>query len=103
MTFSWDDRKNIKNFEDHGIHFETAIHIFNDPYRIERPDISTNNNSLENRWQTIGKINEIIFVSYEERINDEIHIISARIATARERRIYNGYSNDEIEPWGSAY
>ena len=40
--------------------------------------------------------------NYEERIDDEIHLISARIATPRERRIYNGYSNDDIEPWRPA-
>ena len=80
-----------------------AAYVFNDPYRIERPDVSANNNTLENRWQTIGKIGNVLFVAYEERIGDEIHLISARAATARKRRIYYGYSNDDIEPWGSAY
>ncbi len=103
MIFTWDEDKDIKNFEDHGIHLSTAAHIFNDPYRIERPDKSANNNSLENRWQTIGRVNNILFIAYEERINDEIHMISARLATARERRIYNGNCNDDIEPWGPAY
>ena len=45
----------------------------------------------------------ILFVAYEERDEDEIHLISARPATARERRIYNGDNNDDIEPWGPAY
>lgn len=103
MKFSWDEKKDIKNYEDHGIHLSTAVYVFNDPNRIERPDISINNNTLENRWQTIGRINNVLFVAYEERDEDEIHLISARLATARERRIYNGYSNDENEPWGPAY
>ena len=102
MVFTWDENKDIKNFEDHGIHLGTAAYIFSDPNRIERPDISVNNNTLENRWQTIGKVNDIIFVAYEERKDDEIRLISARLASARERRIYNGYCNDDIEPWGSA-
>lgn len=103
MVFTWDEGKDLKNYKDHGIHLRTAAYIFNDPYRIERPDISANNNTLENRWQTIGKINEVLFVAYEERDGDEVHLISARRATARERRIYNGYCNDDTEPWGSAY
>lgn len=102
MRFSWDDEKDMKNYKDHGIHFETAMFIFNDPYRIERPDISVNNNTIENRWQTIGRVNNIIFVVYEERVGEEVRLISTRLATARERRIYNGYKNDDIEPWGSA-
>ena len=103
MIFTWDDTKDEINYSIHGIHLSTAAYVFNDPYRIERPDVSANNNTLENRWQTIGKINDVLFVAYEERINNEIHLISARIATAQERRIYNGQSNDEIEPWGPAY
>ena len=87
----------------HGIHLGTAAYIFNDPYRIERPDVSANNNTLENRWQTIGKINDVLFVAYEERLNEEVHLISDRVATAKERRIYKGYSNDEDEPWGPAF
>lgn len=102
MKFSWNEDKDKKNYEDHGIHLRTAVYVFNDPYRIERPDVSANNNTFENRWQTIGKVNNVLFVAYEERIDDEIHLISARIATPRERRIYNGYSNDDIEPWRPA-
>lgn len=103
MVFSWEEDKDIKNFADHGIHLGTAVYIFNDPYRIERPDKSVNNNTLENRWQTIGRVKNILFVAYEERDEEEIHLISARPATARERRIYNGDNNDDIEPWGPAY
>ena len=103
MIFTWDDNKDAINYINHGIHLSTAAYVFNDPHRIERPDLSANNNTMENRWQTIGKINDLLFVAYEERINDEIRLISARYATAKERRIYNGYCNDEIEPWGSAY
>ena len=102
MIFSWDEKKDKVNYETHGIHLATAAYVFNDPYRIERPDVSKNNNTLENRWQTIGKINHVLFVAYEERIGDEIRLISARQATARERRIYDGYSNDDIEPWEPA-
>ncbi len=102
MIFTWDDNKDVKNYIDHGIHLSTAAYIFNDPNRIERPDMSVNNHTLENRWQTIGKINDILFVAYEERINDEIRLISARKASTKERRIYNGYQNDDIEPWGPA-
>ncbi len=56
MKFSWDTDKDSKNYEDHGIHLGTAAYIFNDPYRIERPDVSANNNTLENRWQTLGRV-----------------------------------------------
>ena len=88
MQFSWDDGKDLKNYEDHGIHLRTAAFVFNDPYRIERPDLSANNTTLENRWQTIGRVDNVIFVVYEERKGNEIRLISARIATAREEDSY---------------
>ena len=103
MIFTWDENKDALNYNIHGIHLSTAAYVFNDPYRIERPDVSANNNTLENRWQTIGRIDNVVFVAYEERVGDEIHLISARIATAAERRLYNGNSKNEDEPRGPAY
>ncbi len=102
MKFSWEEEKDFKNFGDHGLHLSIGMYVFNDPYRIERPDVSANNNTLENRWQTIGRVNKVLFVAYEERLDDEIHLISVRIATAKERRIYNGNQIDEHEPWRPA-
>ena len=64
MIFTWDEDKDIINYDKHGIHLGTAAYVFNDPNRIERPDVSANNNTLENRWQTIGKIDNIVFVAY---------------------------------------
>ena len=103
FVITWDNEKDAINYSIHGIHLSTAVYVFNDPYRIERPDVSANNNTLENRWQTIGKIEDVLFVAYEERINNEIHLISARAATATERRLYNGYGENATEPWGPAY
>ena len=36
MTFEWDDEKETINIEKHGISFETASHVFEDPEYIER-------------------------------------------------------------------
>ena len=102
MIFTWDDGKDRKNYEDHAIHLGTAAYVFNDPHRLERPDVSANNNTLEERWQTLGKVKNVIFVVYEERDGDEKRLISARIASPKERRIYNGYGNDGINPWSPA-
>ena len=91
MLFEWDEDKNRLNKRKHGIGFETAVNIFFDDDKIERPD--EYHSYFEERWQIIGKYNEVLFVIYTER-GDKTRIISARKATAQERRLY--YGNGDI-------
>ena len=86
MLFEWDEEKNQSNIEKHGIDFSKILKIFADENRIEFFDEF--HSDEEDRWQVIGKVDKILFVVYTER-GDVTRIISARKATARERRIYN--------------
>jgi hypothetical protein len=36
--FEWDDAKAAQNFTDHGVSFEAAKQVFQDPFAIERVD-----------------------------------------------------------------
>ena len=78
-------KKNKINFAKHGIDFETAMLIFNDLQRIEIYDME--HSKEEERYSTIGMVNDVIFAVYTER-KDNIRLISARIATKTERSIY---------------
>jgi uncharacterized DUF497 family protein len=75
----------------HGISFETAILVFDDPYHLSVQDREVDR---EPRWQTTGLVNGMLLVlvahTVEEADESEetIRIISARKATSRERRIY---------------
>ncbi len=45
----------------------------------------------EDRYITIGKVENVLFVVFTERNDgDSIRLISARLATAKERRLYYG-------------
>ena len=88
MNFEWDEEKNLLNVQKHHIGFDTAKKIFNDKSRIEIYDIW--HSSVEDRYITIGMVEEVLFVVYTER-NRNIRLISARLATEKERRIYYGY------------
>lgn len=91
MHFVWDDQKNAINKRKHGLSFEVAIHIFNDANRLEIYD--EEHSQFEERYNTIGFAEEVIFVVYTVRKN-YVRIISARLATPQERRLYyeqNGY------------
>lgn len=87
IAFEWDTEKDRANFREHKIHFETAEQIFYDPFRMERRDDDSSGG--EERWQTMGFFNEVLFVVYTER-GAYTRIISARLAEPFERRIYYG-------------
>ena len=84
-SFEWDDEKERLNYAKHKIHFETAAAVFEDENRKEWYDAA--HSADEDRYNTVGMVDNILFVVYTER-RDKIRIISARRATAAERRLY---------------
>jgi len=90
MNFEWDPAKDRKNRKIHGISFSAAKFVFNDRERWERYDSA--HSEKEDRWQTIGLVDKVLFVVYSEQ-GEAIRIISARVADENERRIYNGERN----------
>ena len=53
--FEWDDDKNKKNIEKHGVSFETARLVFDDPARLTLFD--EGHSQTEDRYYCIGKVN----------------------------------------------
>ena len=101
----WDEDKNTENKSKHGIGFETARFVFADPNRLWRFDQSEGNTSGEDRWQTLGKAEGIVFAVYTEReseVSNETRLITARLATKAERRIYNGNYRINNQGWSEA-
>ena len=83
----WDDNKNQINIRKHGISFETAALVFADEERIEYFDKL---HSLdEDRYIVLGCVQGVLYVVYTMR-DEAARLISARLATPRERRIYYG-------------
>lgn len=90
MKFIWDENKNRINKSKHGISFETAKLVFDDPLHISIQDRHENG---EERWQTLGLVSgmAIILVAHsivEENNVELIRIISARKATKLEVACY---------------
>ena len=91
MIWVWDQRKNRTNLQIHGIEFETAILVFDDPFAatIEDPY------PYEQRWRTMGMVGTavILVVHTSPRIDPETgeevgRIITARKLSRQERRSY---------------
>lgn len=86
MRHSWDEDKNSRNIERHGISFEDAKRIF-DGSTLERVDHRFDYG--ETRVYAIGLVNSLeITVIYTDRNNDERRIISAWRAEPHERHAY---------------
>jgi uncharacterized protein len=87
VEFSWDAWKDRLNRRKHGISFDTAMRIFDDPFHVTVQDREVEG---EPRWQTIGMVGEVpLLVAHTvDEEGDVIRIISARKATRAERRIY---------------
>ena len=85
MLFEWDDEKAAINLKKHGVSFQTAALVFYDENRIEMYD--SEHSLEENRYITIGMVEDVLFVVYTER-KDRLRIISARLANKKERSMY---------------
>lgn len=85
LKFEWDEEKDRINRQKHGISFETASYVFRDEYYIEMYDFE--HSMEEDRYIAIGMVGDLLFVVFTER-GENIRLISARLATESERRLY---------------
>ena len=92
LDIEWDEEKNEINKRKHHVSFETASYVFLDPKRIEAFDDLHSDD--EDRYQVVGRVGTVLFVVYTER-GETIRLISARPATAKERRLYYGDSQND--------
>ncbi|UIE36496.1 BrnT family toxin [Leptodesmis sichuanensis] len=87
MQWQWDPNKANLNIHKHGVSFEEAVTVFGDPLAvtIDDPDHSIG----EARFVTIGfsNLQRLLVVCHTER-EQKVRLISARLATRRERRTY---------------
>lgn len=86
MKFEWNEEKARANFKKHGVLFETAVKVFLDQNLVEIYD-EEHSTIDEDRYIAIGGAGELLFVVYTER-GENIRLISARLATERERSLY---------------
>jgi uncharacterized DUF497 family protein len=90
VRVEWDKAKNDANRIKHGIDFETAQLIFDDPCCVTFVERVADG---EERWHAIGSIENIVVLvvvhTYRvENSEEAVRIVSARRATPKERNLY---------------
>ena len=87
IDFEWDEHKRQVNLRKHGVDFADAVEVFYDDLAcvMEDPD-----HHDEQRFVVIGidAFQRVLVVVYTQPDEQTIRIISARAATAAERRHY---------------
>jgi len=87
VDYEWDAGKAESNRRKHGVDFADAVSVFGDELALTIPD----EDDEKARFLTMGSdlMGRILVVAYTWR-GEGVRLISARKATARERRQYEG-------------
>lgn len=92
FQFRWDPQKASGNIHKHGITFELATTVFQDPHLIAVADID--HSQAEDRWRALGlaangRLIAVVYVLSDLALGGrQIRIISARKATTNEAQQY---------------
>jgi uncharacterized protein len=86
-NFEWNPEKAEANLIKHGVSFEEAVTAFGDPLSMNMPD--PGHSEAEQRFIVLGMSDRyrLLVVSYTDRL-PRTRIISARLATRKERKQY---------------
>ncbi len=86
LRFEWDPAKAQANLKKHGISFEEAQTVFDDPFASINADEKHDWDEPRETIVGMSKRRRLLFVSFIEPRARLIRIISARKATPQERR-----------------
>ena len=88
MQFEWNPEKAETNLKKHKVDFVEAETVFGDP--LAKIFNDEEHSFEEKREIIVGRSveNRLLIISFTERENDTVRIISARLTTAQERKDY---------------
>lgn len=86
MRFEWSEEKAEINLKKHGVSFEEAETVFGDSLARIFDDDEHSFNEKRNGIVGHSIKNRLLIISFTEKVNDIIRIISARETTTAERR-----------------
>ena len=95
--FEWDSIKNEANKKKHGISFENAIRVFNDPCLLEKYD-ALHSSHDEERYASLGLLDGIVilFISHTDRNGKITGYVSQLFVIEELKREYANRHNEEV-------
>jgi len=93
-NFEWDPAKARLNVKKHGVAFERAATVFQDPHALSAYD--QDHSHLEERWITLGRDRSDVLLVVHHTYSEQtagittIRLFSARHPTKNETRQYEG-------------
>jgi uncharacterized DUF497 family protein len=87
MEFAWDERKASANLLKHAVSFEEAVTAFYDPLSSTIADPDQTSEDLRFLLIGLSSRGRLLVIAHAD-FGDQIRIISARLATRRERWTY---------------
>ena len=84
--FEWDPAKDKANQRKHGIPFQIAAQVFDDPLHLSEMDRIE---SGEYRWQTIGRVNDTTLLLVAHTYLDDDQNTVVRGVLKKSRRLEN--------------
>jgi len=88
VKFEWDGEKAASNVTKHGVTFDEASTVFADPLAVIFDDAEHSLDEIREIIIGHSILERLLLVSFTERREDILRIISARKATKRERKDY---------------
>jgi uncharacterized DUF497 family protein len=87
MKVEWDPQKAVLNLRRHCVSFEEAESALTDPLALTANDRDHSSHELRFITFAVSKRQRLLVIAFTKR-GDAIRIISARLASKRERKIY---------------
>jgi hypothetical protein len=88
LRFEWDEDKAASNVTKHGVTFDEASTVFSDPLAVIFEDEEHSPDEIREIIIGHSILERLLLVSFTERGEESVRIISVRKATKRERRDY---------------
>ncbi len=85
MIFEYNEHKSLINKSKHGIDFDQAKALWDDPYAFELPSLQSKN---EDRFLVLGKIDSKNYTAIITYRDIDIRIISVRRSREKEKKLY---------------
>ncbi len=95
IEFEWSPAKAAVNRRKHGVSFEEAATAFEDAHALIQEDEIHSEEETRELILGFSARHRLLVVSFVQREPERVRLISARLATRRERVIYEEEKRDE--------